>query len=319
MLTWLTNRNHNLIRKRLNLYVFYIILAKKLDKVDSSLITKLNRILSTEHSITLLEELSQGLKVDNEVLKKLGIERRTLYYILKEFRENGLIIKKGNRYSLSLLGFFVYNVENELMRWLKNKDEVKLLNEYIDSSETFKVTNALLKSLENIVGISKFEPVRVYTEWYSLIESLTERIKVAKESVKLASRYIDSNVLRALLEAARRGVSVKMITDKTDTTSRAKYYLALISNEENKTVAKQLFTLRNVSAKTANVPYSFIIVDEEDVGIEIPDIFGEKSFLLGMQFKSPIIAERMSSILENMYERAEQDRIIHTLIQEVKD
>jgi len=287
--------------------------------MDSSLIVKLNRILSTEHSIILLEELSQGLRVDNEILKKLGIERRTLYYILKEFRENGLIIKKGNKYSLSLLGFFVYNVENELMRWLKNKDEVKLLNEYIDSSETFKVTNALLKSLENIVGISKFEPVRVYTEWYSLIESLTERIKVAKESVKLASRYIDSNVLRALLEAAKRGVSVKMITDRTDTTSRAKYYLALISNEENKTVAKQLFTLRNVSAKTANVPYSFIIVDEEDVGIEIPDIFGEKRFLLGMQFKSPIIAERMSSILENMYERAEQDRIIHTLIQEAKD
>lgn len=308
-----------MIRKRLNLKVFYIILVKKLNKVDSSLIIRLNRILSSEYSITLLEELSQGLKVDNEILKKLGIERRTLYYILKEFRENGLIIKKGNRYSLSLLGFFVYNVENELMRWLKNKDEVKLLNEYIDSSETFKVTNALLKSLENIIGISKFEPVRVYTEWYSLIESLTERIKVAKESVKLASRYIDSNVLKALLEAAKRGVSVKMITDRTDTTSRAKYYLALISNEENKTVAKQLFTLRNVSAKTANVPYSFIIVDEEDVGIEIPDIFGEKSFLLGMQFKSPIIAERMSSILENMYERAEQDRIIHTLIQEVKD
>jgi len=308
-----------MIRKRLNLKVFYIILVKKLNKVDSSLIIRLNRILSSEYSITLLEELSQGLKVDNEILKKLGIERRTLYYILKEFRENGLIIKKGNRYSLSLLGFFVYNVENELMRWLKNKDEVKLLNEYIDSSETFKVTNALLKSLENIIGISKFEPVRVYTEWYSLIESLTERIKVAKESVKLASRYIDSNVLKALLEAAKRGVSVKMITDRTDITSRAKYYLALISNEENKTVAKQLFTLRNVSAKTANVPYSFIIVDEEDVGIEIPDIFGEKSFLLGMQFKSPIIAERMSSILENMYERAEQDRIIHTLIQEVKD
>jgi|GEM_PF-966689 len=308
-----------MIRKRLNLKVFYIILVKKLNKVDSSLIIRLNRILSSEYSITLLEELSQGLKVDNEILKKLGIERRTLYYILKEFRENGLIIKKGNRYSLSLLGFFVYNVENELMRWLKNKDEVKLLNEYIDSSETFKVTNALLKSLENIIGISKFEPVRVYTEWYSLIESLTERIKVAKESVKLASRYIDSNVLKALLDAAKRGVSVKMITDRTDTTSRAKYYLALISNEENKTVAKQLFTLRNVSAKTANVPYSFIIVDEEDVGIEIPDIFGEKSFLLGMQFKSPIIAERMSSILENMYERAEQDRIIHTLIQEVKD
>jgi len=308
-----------MIRKRLNLKVFYIILVKKLNKVNSSLIIRLNRILSSEYSITLLEELSQGLKVDNEILKKLGIERRTLYYILKEFRENGLIIKKGNRYSLSLLGFFVYNVENELMRWLKNKDEVKLLNEYIDSSETFKVTNALLKSLENIIGISKFEPVRVYTEWYSLIESLTERIKVAKESVKLASRYIDSNVLKALLEAAKRGVSVKMITDRTDTTSRAKYYLALISNEENKTVAKQLFTLRNVSAKTANVPYSFIIVDEEDVGIEIPDIFGEKSFLLGMQFKSPIIAERMSSILENMYERAEQDRIIHTLIQEVKD
>ena len=308
-----------MMRKRLNLKVFYIILVKKLNKVDSSLIIRLNRILSSEYSITLLEELSQGLKVDNEILKKLGIERRTLYYILKEFRENGLIIKKGNRYSLSLLGFFVYNVENELMRWLKNKDEVKLLNEYIDSSETFKVTNALLKSLENIIGISKFEPVRVYTEWYSLIESLTERIKVAKESVKLASRYIDSNVLKALLEAAKRGVSVKMITDRTDITSRAKYYLALISNEENKTVAKQLFTLRNVSAKTANVPYSFIIVDEEDVGIEIPDIFGEKSFLLGMQFKSPIIAERMSSILENMYERAEQDRIIHTLIQEVKD
>ncbi|MGC8661446.1 MAG: phospholipase D-like domain-containing protein [Nitrososphaeria archaeon] len=290
-----------------------------MEKVDSSLVIRLNRILSSEYSIALLEELSRGLKVDDETIKKLGIERRTIYYILKEFRENGLVIKKGNRYMLSLLGFFVYNVENELTRWLKNRNEITLLNEYIGNSETFKVTNTLLKSLENIIGISKFEPVKVYTEWYSLVESLMARISTAEESVELASRYIDSNVLKAMLDAARRGIAIRMITDSAYSAARAKYYLALISNEENKAIAKQLFTLKNVSVKTTNVPYSFIIVDQEDVGIEIPDIFGEKNFLLGIQFKSPVIAEKVSTIMEKMYENAKQDSIIYALLQEVKD
>lgn len=290
-----------------------------MEKVDSSLVIRLNRILSSEYSIAILEELSRGLKVDNETLKKLGIERRTIYYILKEFRENGLVIKKGNRYTLSLLGFFVYNVENELTRWLKNRNEIMLLNEYIGNSDTFKVTNTLLKSLENIIGISKFEPVKVYTEWYNLVESLMARISTAEESVELASRYIDSNILKALLDAARRGIVIRMVTDNAYSAARAKYYLALISNEENKAIAKQLFTLKNVSVKTTNVPYSFIIVDKEDVGIEIPDIFGEKNFLLGIQFKSPVIAEKVSAIMEKMYDNAKQDSIIYALLQEVKD
>jgi predicted transcriptional regulator len=289
-----------------------------LGELNNSL-AKLNRILSSEHSIAILELLSNGLKVDDETLKKLGMERRTFYYILKEFRENGLVIKKGNKYMLSLLGFYVYSVENELSGWLKNKNEINLLNEYMNSSETFKVTNALLKSLENIIGISKFEPVRVYADWYSLVESLVIMIRTAKESINMASRYVDSNVLRVMLEAAQKGVTIKLVTDNTYSAIRAKYYLALLSNEENKAIARQLFTFNNVFVKTTHVPYSFIITDQEEVGMEIPDVFGEKAFLLGIQFRSPTIAEKMSTIMEKMYQTSEQDTIIHALLQEVKD
>ncbi|MEM0096951.1 MAG: phospholipase D-like domain-containing protein [Conexivisphaerales archaeon] len=288
-----------------------------MDDVNEQSVAKLNKVLSRKHTIAILEQLSKGLKVNINTLKELGTERRTLYYILKELRENGLVIKKGNQYTLSILGFFVYNAENELIKWLENKNEIKLLNEYMNNSEMFKVTNALLKSLENIIGISKFEPVRIYTDWYSLVESLIGAIKTAKESIDMASRYIDASVLRAMLEAAKRGVTIKLITDSTFSAIRAKYYLALVSNEENKVIVKQLFTLKNVSVKTTHVPYSFIIIDQDQIGIEIPEVSDEKSFLLGLQLKSPTIAEKMSVMMKKIYANAVQDSVIYTMLQEV--
>ncbi len=285
--------------------------------MDGSLVARLNRILSSEHSVAVLEELSRGFTVNDEVLKKLGIERRTLYYILKEFRESGLIVKKGNKYKLSILGYFVYNVENELIKWLRNKNDIKLINEYINNSETFKVTNALLKSLEKIIGVSSLEPVKVHVEYSTLVESLIEMINYSRETVKLVSRYIDTNVLKAMLEAAKRGVTIWLVTDKVYSSARAKYYLALLSNMETRAVARELFTLKNVLVRTANVPYSFIVVDEDQVGIEVPDVFGERNFILGIQFRSPSIAEKMAAIAEKMYQNAGQDTIIYSLLNEV--
>ena len=289
-----------------------------MDEADGSLLAGLNRILSSEHSVKVLEELSQGLTVNDEILKKLGIERRTLYYILKNFRENGLIVKKGNRYMLSILGYFVYSVENELIKWLRNKKDIERINEYINSSETFKITNALLKSLEKIIGVSSLEPVRVHVEYVTLVESLIEAINSSREYVKLISRYIDINVLKALLEAAKRGVTIWLVTNKAYSSVRAKYYLALFTNMEIKHVARELFTLKNVMVRTAVVPYSFAVVDEDQVGIEIPDVFGEKDFVLGIQFRSPSIAEKMAAIADKIYQNAEQDKIIYSLLNEAE-
>jgi len=289
-----------------------------MDKIDGSLLAGLNRILSSEYSVAVLEELSRGLTVNDEILKKLGIERRTLYYILKNFRENGLVVKKGNRYMLSILGFFVYNVENELIKWLRNKKEIERINEYINSSETFKVTNALLKSLEKVIGVSSLEPVKVHVEYVTLTESLIEAINSSREYVKLVSRYIDINVLKALLEAAKRGVTVWLVTNKVYSSVRAKYYLALFTNMEVKHVARELFTLKNVMVRTAAVPYSFVVVDEDQVGIEVPDVFSERDFVLGIQFRSPLVAEKMAAIADKIYQNAEQDKIIYSLLNEVE-
>ncbi len=273
------------------------------------------RTLASKNAIALLRELSKGLKIDDSALNRLNMNKRTAYYLLKEMKEEGLVIKKGSVYTLSLLGSFILGVQEEMHSFIRNEEAVTQLNELLFSSNVFTVTNELLKSLENIVGISNLEPIKIYTEWDQLVHSLVPRLKNARNSINLASRYLNSEVLWALLEAANRGVVVKILGNSSNQADRAKFYLAINLNEEVKKVAKFLYSLPNVQVRIAPLNYSYIVIDQEDVGIEVPSPLND-SFLFGVQFKSPVLAERMNRVYQEIFSKAQVDSVIISLLQE---
>ncbi|MGC8568622.1 MAG: phospholipase D-like domain-containing protein [Nitrososphaeria archaeon] len=247
----------------------------------------------------------------------LKIRRRTLYKVLKEMRDAGLVTKKNRTYQLTVFGLFVLNMEREILNWLSHNEEVSELSNYLYDAYSFKLANELLKNIERIVGVSNLEPIKVYTDWESLIGSLITRLESAKYEVKLASRYIDTRVIKALYEIARKGVPIYIITNKENDPERVKQYLGLLSNEELKALATKFYSLPNVNVRSNYVPYSFIIIDVEDVGVEVIDS-SRKSFIFGVRFKSPIIASKLSEHFNRIYELAESDRVIESLKREVR-
>ena len=280
-------------------------------------LAELNKIMSSIYSYELLNELSKGLRVNEESLKRLNIKKRTLYQVLKKMRDLGIVNKKGSLYYLTIFGLFLLSVERELLNWLSHRDEIRQLSVYLSESYSFKLTNELLKNIENIVGVSNFEPVKIYTEWESLVSSLADRISGAEYEVKLMSRYIDVRVLSAMYETAKRGVPVYLITNKTNVRERIKQYLSLISNENLKALALKLFSLPNVFVRSSEVPYSAVIIDSEDVGLEVPNS-KDGTFMLGLQFKSPTLASKLASFFNGIFDSAESDKVIFSLLQEVK-
>ncbi|MGC9208957.1 MAG: phospholipase D-like domain-containing protein [Nitrososphaeria archaeon] len=280
-------------------------------------LTELNRLLSTSYSYKILESLSSGIRVSREMAASLKMRRRTLYKVLKEMRDAGLVTKKNRTYQLTVFGLFVLNMEREILNWLSHNEEVSELSNYLYDAYFFKLANELLKNIERIVGVSNLEPIKVYTDWESLIGSLITRLESAKYEVKLASRYIDMRVIKALYEIAKKGVPIYIITNKENDPERVKQYLGLLSNEELKALATKFYSLPNVNVRSNYVPYSFIIIDVEDVGVEVIDSL-RKSFIFGVRFKSPIIASKLSEHFNRIYELAESDRVIESLKEEVR-
>jgi hypothetical protein len=80
---------------------------------------------------------------------------------------------------------------------------------------------------------------------------------------------------------------------------------------------KEMLKNPNLKMKAAEVPFSFIIVDKEEVGIEIPNSFGENDLLVAFRFKSPTLAGKLNNIFQRLLENSEKDPIYDLILKEV--
>ncbi|MGC8600470.1 MAG: hypothetical protein ACP5LX_05410 [Nitrososphaeria archaeon] len=263
------------------------------------------KVLSKRSNYKLFKALYNGVDASESSLKSLGLERRTFYYALRELKDSGIAVKKDGKYYLSPFGHFLYGVQDKLLQWFSKENEIKGITELLNRDNGDELSYTLLKDLEEMVGLSNFEPIRVYTDWKSLSSDLSLLVN-AKRIVKIATRYSDPVILKYLKEIVKKGVHVKIISDRKAVASR----LANLSylNLDNTLIETLMYLLSspNLHIKVGDLQFSFIIVDREEIGIEIPDPF-ESVPLVAFRFKSPTLAEKLDSVFEKLFEKGEED------------
>ncbi|MGC8593740.1 MAG: hypothetical protein ACP5LF_05605 [Nitrososphaeria archaeon] len=272
----------------------------------------IHKVLSKRSNYILFKALYNGVKPSESTFKQLGLERRTFYYALNELKENGIAMKKDGFYILSPFGYFIYSIQEKLIKWLEKENEVKNLTELINRENEKGLSYMLLKDLEEMVGLSNFEPIKVYTEWNSLSSDLALLVE-AKKSIKIATRYSEPTIVNYLYKAITRGVNVEALSDRKVVAERFANLSIFGPDSDIIKVLKNILDSPNLIMKVGEVPYSFIIIDDEEIGLEIPDPTSRDGILVAFRFKSPTIAERLEEVFRELFSKGEKDPVYELL------
>ncbi|MFP3417719.1 MAG: hypothetical protein RXO71_05515 [Nitrososphaeria archaeon] len=162
-----------------------------------------------------------------------------------------------------------------------------------------------------MVGLSNFEPVKVYIDWKSLTTDLSILVN-AKKVVKIATRYNDPIILKYLKDIVKKDVQTKIISDKKAVAVRLANLSYLTLDNTLLETLNYLLSSPNLQIKVSNVQFSFIIVDKEEIGVKIPDPF-DSAPLVAFRFKSPTVAERLDNVFEKLFEKGEEDPIYNII------
>jgi len=269
------------------------------------------KALSKKSNYKLFKALYNGVDASESSLKSLGLQRRTFYYALRELNDIGIAVKKDGKYYLSPFGYFLYSMQDKLRQWFLKENEIKGITKLLNSNNGDELSYTLLKDLEEMVGLSNFEPVKVYIDWKSLTTDLSILVN-AKKVVKIATRYSDPIILKYLKDIVKKDVQIKIVSDRKAVAVRLANLSYLTLDNTFLETLNYLLSSPNLQIKVSNVQFSFIIVDKEEIGVEIPDPF-DSAPLVAFRFKSPTVAERLDNVFEKLFEKGEEDPIYNII------
>jgi len=83
----------------------------------------------------------------------------------------------------------------------------------------------------------------------------------------------------------------------------------LMTHPKALSVFKELITNPNVVLREATLPFSFLVIDEKTVGIEIVNPEDPYSFFFGLEFDNEDLAKKLISHFAEISRNAERDTI----------
>jgi hypothetical protein len=295
---------------------------------------KLLSILSRRDNLNIFmfadSNNNQGLEAKSSTLQKLGLSRRVYYTRLKQLINAGLIEKSDHAYKHTTLGNIIYqNHILSIMQHLKNTKQMKMI-------DTLKHTNQfsedeIAKFVSKITGgnsgtetttsalSTKVECVWTYQD---MVSAIVERVEFCSDEILLASRYLNEIIINSILRKANSSrINVKVLTDSTlvkqyfeveDRTAKLKFDDDKNTTERINVVSNPWYPGR-VNRRVAKIPFSLIILDSKEVGIEIVDWNDPKNFygvvfIKGDEMTSKIMQELYYKMWNNASPSYEYDR-----------
>jgi hypothetical protein len=173
--------------------------------------------------------------------------------------------------------------------------------------------------LERSTSSIKVESVWTYQD---MVSAIVERVELCNKEILLASRYLNEIIVNSMLRKANSSrLDVKVLTDSNlvkryfeaeDLTTKLKF-------DNNKNAAERINVVSNpwypgrVDRKIAKIPFSMIILDRKEVGIEIvnwndPKDFYGVIFVKGDQATSRVMQDLYYKIWDNASPSFEYDR-----------
>jgi phosphatidylserine/phosphatidylglycerophosphate/cardiolipin synthase-like enzyme len=150
--------------------------------------------------------------------------------------------------------------------------------------------------------------VEVVWEYEHMVSALLERIGLCRRQILLATRLFDDKIFNLLFHKAKQGIEVRVIVDSS---LISKYFRLHNANKvfhvNDKNTAERINSIGNpwypdtdlVSRRVGQIPFSMIIMDETDVGIELIDREDAENFHGGIIIRD----KKTSRIMKDFYNK----------------
>ena len=272
--------------------------------------------LANRDSLLIFNLAAEGIEGSLSMLGKYRLSKKRYYTRLKELVGLGLLQKQEGEYRHTALGTLVYENEVQgLKRILLSRSSIEVLQSLKSHTRdpeglgvVDSISRELLKELESRLGLSGLRPVRLFRSWDELVSEVAQFIDGMRSDLYVATRYVDFRTTESALRGASRGCRINIIHSSRGGLSTKLQVLGnLMGNPKALNTFWNLVRSPNVSMGQAEVPYSFIVIDGLDVGIEIVDPSDPYSFFLGLRFQSPTLAQRLISYFNDLKKTAVKD------------
>lgn len=243
------------------------------------MLAALFRTLSKPGAMEILTLADRGISKSTDAMNELGLSPKRYYSRLRELVDMGLMVGRDGAYRLTALGRIIHGrVLPILDRACVSRGQLMLLDELEAANVDDEVRGAILRALEEsgVLGFMESEgglrPVRVIDDYEALVGELVNQCDIAKESILLASNYMEIRVVEAVLRAMKRGVAFRLIVGKEGLSRNILRLRALLSPRFAKALIEIMGSPNDLGnmIREAELTNSFCIIDGARSIFELP-------------------------------------------------
>ncbi len=273
--------------------------------------------LSNSDSLRIFNLAAEGIDASTSVLEKHQFTKKRYYGRLKELVDLGLVYKNEGEYKQTALGKMIFDSQVKSLEQIlvkrKNLEAISEIkrtagNELKDPSSV--LSQEFLGDLEESTGVANLQPTKFFGTWNDLSSYVAVRIDTMKSELYSATRYVDFRTADSALNAAKRGCKIHLLhSNRNGLSTKLQLMGNLMAHPKALSVFKELSSNPNIIVAEATVPYSFLVMDNSEVGIEIVNPEDPYSFFFGLTFVNADLAVKLILHYDEISKHAERDTI----------
>jgi predicted transcriptional regulator len=287
-----------------------------IDQTTINNILKLLSVLSRRDNLAIFMSAAagEGLNADLNTPPQLGIAKKTYYTRLKQLINAGLIRKSNGTYIPTTLGSIVYQKHLELMRQIRNIKHFRMIDA-LKSSDEFSdedIKGFVGKLLSENINFTQYSDdnthVEIIWKYEDMVSAIIQRIELCKDEILLASKYANELIIDSMLQKVQEGIKAKVISDKSLVRQFFEQFQQNMVDIKDKNTLKRSKVVGNpwypgnIDIRATDLPFSMIILDRKEVGIELIHANDSNTFNGVIFVRDEKIANLMTDYYQKIWE-----------------
>ena len=272
------------------------------------------RALSHPDSLKILYLAGIGIKNSTYAMEELGLTQKKYYSRLRELIDTDLVRKIDDVYKQTALGKLVYDRFLPAMGKAVNAREELELIVYLEGTDLDSgVRRQILDDLD-IPIFAESTRTKILRDYEALAIEAIDLYDSARESVLLASNYLDVRVMEACIRATNRGIPNRIIVGNNRISSKMQKLKMMLSLTFAKALINIFSNTMNLkdTVRFADLPFTFCIVDGTRILIEMSDTLND-SFVVAFSFTDRVVGEKLINFFDTLWNSGDLQSVIEAL------
>ena len=283
-------------------------------ELDTDVLVNLFKVLSKPDALEIFLLAGEGIENSTYAIEELGFTSKRYYARLRELVDMGFVRKAGGVYRQTPFGSLIYSRLFPAMgRAYDARDRLGLIEEFRGTDIEDDVRDLLEEEL-NLPDFAVSTKVKMINNYEAMVVDVIDICDEAKESVLIASNYVDVRVMEATFRAVDRDVINRVIMGKNSFPSKMQSLRMMFSLSFTKALINFASSTRDLKdvVRFAELPYTFCVVDGHRSIIEITDTLKE-GFIVALLIDDRVVGERVTEFHNTLWETGESQSALKAL------